>query len=79
MKGGNTDTIYNSGDNRREFAESLKKQHPDLVEVVYKFNRWHHNVNYKQFKKLKLKLKPNLNIPDKPNNYGMRFSVFSYK
>ena len=77
MKGGNTDTIYNSGDNRREFAESLKKQHPDLVEVVYKFNRWHHNVNYKQFQKLKLKLKPNLNIPDKPNNYGMRFSVFS--
>ena len=74
MKGGNTDTIYNGGDNRREFADSLKQQHPELVEVTYKFNRWHHNVNYKPFLKLKLKLKPKLNVPDKPNNYGMRFS-----
>lgn len=54
QKGGNTDTIYNTGDNRLEFAESLKNQHPDVVKVVWRFNRWHHCVNYKPFKKNKL-------------------------
>ena len=77
MRGGNTDTIYNTGDNRRGFADSLKLRHPELVDVVYKFNRWHHNVNYKPFSNIKLKLKPNINVPNKSNNYGMRFSVSS--
>ena len=70
MKGGNTDTIYNTGDNRREFAESLQKQHPDVVKVTWKFNRWHHQVNYKGFKQ-KLIRKENLVVENKINNYGM--------
>jgi hypothetical protein len=72
MKGGNTDSIYNKTDNRREFAESLKKQHPDVVKVVWKFNRWHHQVNYKPFKKNKLKKVDGLNIKKGVNNYGMK-------
>ncbi len=71
QKGGNTDTIYNTGDNRREFAESLKRQHPDIVEVVWKFERWHHQVNYDPFKKNKLVKKEGLIIPQGVNNYGM--------
>ncbi len=71
MKGGNTDTIYNTGDNRREFAESLKAQHPDVVEVTWKFRRWHHQVNYLPFKKNKLIRKEGLIIPEGINNYGM--------
>lgn len=71
MKGGNTDSIYNTGDMRREFAESLKEQHPDIVEVVWKFNRWHHKVNYKPFKENKLIKKEGLIIKDGVNNYGM--------
>ena len=54
MKGGNTDTIYAETNNRKEFAESLKEQHPDLVNVVWRYNRWHHEVNYEPFKKNKL-------------------------
>tara|TARA_R100000750_G_scaffold40975_1_gene26549 strand:+ start:708 stop:1475 length:768 start_codon:yes stop_codon:yes gene_type:complete len=50
MKGGNTDNVYTDNDDRMKFAESLQKQHPDIVEVVWKFNRWHHKVNYKPFK-----------------------------
>lgn len=50
MKGGNTDEVYAETDNRREFAESLQQQHPDVVKVTWKFNRWHHQVNYKSFK-----------------------------
>jgi hypothetical protein len=55
QSGGNTDTIYNEGDERREFAESLQRQHPDLVKVVRRFNRWHHQVNYKPFYHNRLK------------------------
>lgn len=72
MGGGNTDTIYNSDDNRREFAESLKNQHPDIVKVVWKFNRWHHQVDYKPFKKNILKLKKDLIVNDGINEYGMK-------
>ena len=71
MKGGNTDTIYNTGDKRLEFAESLRKQHPDVVKVTWKFNRWHHQVNYIPFKKNKLKLKRGLKISKGINEYGM--------
>jgi len=71
-KGGNTDTIYNTGDNRKEFAESLARQHPDIVKVVWKFNRWQHQVDYSGFKKNKLILKKDLVIEDKVNNYGMK-------
>jgi hypothetical protein len=69
--GGNTDTIYNTGDNRKEFAESLTHQHPDIVKTVWRFNRWHHQVNYKKFALNKLVKKDNLIIENKPNNYGM--------
>lgn len=54
MKGGNTDSIYAQTDNRKEFAESLMSQHPDVVDVVWKFNRWHHLVDYRKFKHNKL-------------------------
>ena len=54
MKGGNTDNVYNETDNRREFAESLKNQHPDVVEVTQKYNRWHHLVDYSKFRSNKL-------------------------
>jgi len=69
--GGNTNTIYNTGDNRKEFAESLQKQHPDIVYVTWKFNRWHHQVNYKPFMKNRLVRKKGLNIKEGINNYGM--------
>jgi hypothetical protein len=70
--GGNTDTIYNTGDNRLAFAESLAKQHPDVVRVTRKFNRWQHQVNYKPFQKNKLIKKKDVVVSDGINNYGMR-------
>lgn len=50
MKGGNTDTVYATTDHRLAFAQSLQEQHPDVVEVTWKFNRWHHHVDYTPFK-----------------------------
>lgn len=72
MKGGNTDTVYATDDKRRAFAESLKEQHPDCVEVVWKFNRWHHHVDYSAFKKNKLILKPGVVPVPVDDDYGMK-------
>ena len=70
--GGNTNTIYNTGDKRKAFAESLAYQHPDVVRVTKKFNRWHHQVNYKPFSKNILKLKKGIVLKNESNEYGMK-------
>lgn len=72
MRGGNTDILYNTNDNRREFAESLVKYHPDVARVTWKYNRYHHHVNYKPFLRNKLIKKRGLDIPNKINEYGMK-------
>ncbi len=76
MKGGNTKEVYGNTDNRKEFAESLQQQHPDVVKVTWKFNRWHHQVNYKPFKNNKLIKKQGIVIKEGVNNYGMYLDKF---
>ncbi len=76
MKGGNTSTIYNTGDERKEFAESLKKQHPDIVEVIRKYNRWHHKVDYSGFKNNQLVPVKGFKPPNGQNEYGMKLITF---
>ncbi len=71
MSGGNTDHVYTDGDDRLKFAQALQELHPDVVKVVWKFNRWHHQVDYKPFKKNKLIKKPDIKIDKGINNYGM--------
>jgi len=70
MKGGNTEELY-ADDGRKKMAESLVEQHPDVAKVVWRFNRWHHQVNYKSFKKNRLIKREGLVIPKGVNNYGM--------
>ena len=69
MSGGNTDEIYANTNSRLEFAKSLESQHPDIVKTVWKFNRWHHQVDYSQFNKntlVRKKIKPKVKT-----NYGV--------
>ena len=70
MKGGNTAEFY---EREGTLAKSalLAETHPDVSKVVWRFNRWHHHVNYKPFKKNKLVLKNGVEIPQGVNNYGM--------
>ena len=74
QKGGNTDSIYNEGDNRLAFAQSLANQHPDCVKVTKKFGRWHHQVNYKPFRFNALKRVKNYDkiVKKGVNNYDMK-------
>jgi hypothetical protein len=71
MPGGNTDNVYNTGDGRKAFAESLKAQHPDVVSVVWRFNRWHHHVDYSPFKNNRPIMRANVTQMKSMNNYGM--------
>lgn len=72
MKGGNTDNVYNSGDHRLAFAQSLADQHPDCVKVVWKFNRWHHEVDYSKFKGNRPILKPGITPRVGTDEYDMK-------
>ena len=77
--GGNTTELYDGDGNaatrntdtegRKQMAESLRTQHPDIVEVVRKFGRWHHSVNYKGFKSALLKSDPT--APEIVSEYGL--------
>lgn len=71
IRGGMTE-YYRQTEKRKQFAEELYRAHPDVVKIVWKYNRWHHEVNYKPFKRNKLKLKPGVVIPEGNNEYGMQ-------
>ncbi len=70
MRGGNTDELYANG--TLEKSQQLIDYHSDVAKVVWRFNRWHHHVDYRHFKKNKLIKKSNLNIVDGINEYGMK-------
>tara|TARA_R100001594_G_scaffold69023_1_gene103431 strand:+ start:1384 stop:2232 length:849 start_codon:yes stop_codon:yes gene_type:complete len=72
MKGGNTEELYEKTDNRREFAESLREQHPDVVRVVWKWGRWHHQVDYRPFRCNRLIRDPSVEVASGVNNYGLK-------
>lgn len=70
MKGGNTDELYKD-DGRKKMAEALVEMHPDVTKVVWKFNRWHHQVDYSGFKNNKLAFKDDYVVKLGVNNFGM--------
>lgn len=70
MTGGNTDILYKD-DGRLKMAKSLQEQHPDVTKISWKWGRWQHSVDYSRFERNTLKLKPELVIPERVNNYGM--------
>lgn len=73
MKGGNTEELYklDNADGRLLMAQSLQRQHPDVVKITRKWGRWQHQVDYRPFKTNKLILKEGIKIPEGVNNYGM--------
>jgi hypothetical protein len=70
MRGGNSADFYDV-EGTLPKSEMLEKLHPDVAKVVYKFNRWHHHVDYSKFKKNKLIKVVDTEKMSKINNYGM--------
>lgn len=71
MKGGNTEAFYEYEGTLNK-SKMLEELHPDVAKVVWRFNRWHHHVNYSSFRDNKLKKKKGLKIKKGINNYGMK-------
>ena len=74
IRGGNTDELYRKTldfDGRLEMARSLQQQHPDVVKITRKWQRWLHQVDYRPFKHNQLIRKPGWEIPRGINDYGM--------
>lgn len=69
LKGGNTAEFYEK-EGTLPKSKMLEDMHPDVAKVVWKFGRWHHQVDYRKFKGNKL-IKKNIDVPDVVNNYGM--------
>lgn len=70
MKGGNTEALYQE-DGRLKMAQSLVDQHPDIVKIVRKWDRWQHHVDYSSFRNNKLIKRTDVQIQQGVNNYGM--------
>ena len=70
MRGGNSAEFYDE-EGTYPKSKMLEELHPDVAKVVFKFNRWHHHVDYSKFKANKLiKIVNTENMP-KINNYGL--------
>lgn len=68
--GGNTAEFY-AVEGTSAKSRMLKEVYPQYTELVWRFQREHHYVNYLPFKNTKLKYKSNITIPNEINNYGM--------
>lgn len=69
VAGGMTD-YYNKTDKRLEFVQELQAAHPDVVRIVEKWGRWHHQVDYSRFTQ-QLKYMPSQESRKGVNNFGM--------
>lgn len=71
MKGGNTKEFY-ADEGTLPKSQMLADLHPDVASVVWRFNRWHHHVDYKPFKANELIQR----FPDRAfeavHNYGLK-------
>jgi len=71
MKGGNTDEFY-AEEGTYNKSKMLVDMHPDVTKLTQKFNRWHHQVNYKVFADNKLLFKDNYEKIYGTNNFGLK-------
>jgi len=70
MDGGNTSEFYEKEGTAKK-SQMLKDMHPEITNIVWRYNRVHHEVDYSVFKTNKLIYKKGINIPTGINNYGM--------
>lgn len=71
LAGGNTADFY-AKEGTKPKSDMLAALHPDVCEVSWKFDRWHHQVDYTQWKRMKLQRKPDAPLPAaRVDNLGM--------
>ena len=71
LRGGNSEEFYDK-EGTKPKSQMQVDMHPDISKIVWKFGRWHHTVNYGQFKDINLIKNDDYKITSKVNNYGMK-------
>jgi len=78
VKGGNTDELYDGkifAERTMNKSKMIAALHPDVTRVTFRFQRWHHLVDYRPFKNLKPILREGIKIPQDVDEYGMILKV----
>lgn len=70
VKGGMTP--HYQGDGRLKMAQEITTRHPDVARVSWKWGRWQHHVDYRPFRKNRLRLKPGIVVQPDNDEHGMR-------
>jgi len=70
MKGGNSEAFYDA-EGTKPKSDMLASMHPDVAKSVWKYGRWHHEVNYRPFRFNALKRKEGVWMPPDNDNFGM--------
>jgi hypothetical protein len=73
IKGGMTSHYL--GEGRRKMAEELAAKHPDVTTITRKWGRWQHHVDYSSFAVNRLIRKPDYNVPEGVNEFGMVLEI----
>jgi hypothetical protein len=86
VKGGNSSEFYHAEKTDNETfkktgynpegtynkSKMLENMHPDVAKVVWRYNRWHHHVDYRPFKDNQLRYKPDAVIRKRDNDDGLK-------
>jgi len=70
MQGGNTAEFY-AREGTLPKSRMLARLHPDVAQLVWKFGRWHHHVDYRPFRALALLRRADIELDDGDDDYGM--------
>lgn len=73
MRGGNSEEFYDHEGTMNK-SRMLEELHPDVARVVWRFNRWHHHVDYSPFKDNEPQLKEVFAAP----HYSMELVEIDY-
>ena len=76
LGGGNTAEFY-AKEGTGNKSRMLKEAYPEYTDLVWRFQREHHFVNYLPFKETLLKRKPGVVVEPGINNYGMKIRTIS--
>lgn len=84
MNGGNAQELYLSEDGQMkkrgekyarngtlDKSKMLVKVHPDVAHLKWRYDRWHHHVDFHKFDGLKLVRKQDIELPASSDNYGL--------
>mgnify|MGYP003643570381 CR=1 FL=1 len=74
MSGGNTEEFY-AGEGTLPKSKMIADLHPDVAKVVWRFNRWHHHVDYRSFKSNELVKKKDVLIKKGVCEYSMKLEI----